>query len=78
MKKKERILLGVTVLLLLVLVGTVYKILGELGNAFIITIVILAIIISLAEELIFQGQGLFLKIARKIGLKFSKPKKTKR
>lgn len=67
MKKKEWIPLGVAIVALLILIVTVYKILGALGNAFIIAVVILAIICVLVD--FFWFQGLFLKIARKIGSK---------
>lgn len=54
----------VTAGLLLIMVFITYKALGLLG-AFIFAFVTLAMI-CVAEELIFQSQGLFLKIARKI------------
>ena len=61
-----------TVALLLIMIFITYKTFGLLG-AFIFAVVVLAIIV-LAEELIFQSQGLFLKIARKI-ITSLKPKK---
>jgi len=63
-----------TVALLLMMIFITYKTLGLLG-AFIFAVVVWGVI-SVAEELIFQSQGLFLKIARKIetSLKSKKPK----
>ena len=60
--------IAVAMVLLMIIVS--YKSFGGLGNAFLFTIAILAIIV-LAEELIFRGQGLVSKIAEKL-------KKTKR
>jgi len=57
---------------LLGFIGVCYKAFGELGNTFIITIVILAIIYSLVD--FFWFQGIFLRIARKIKTSL-KPKK---
>ena len=74
MKRGWWILLGVMIAAFLLLIAMIYKALGELGNAFIITVVFLAIICALAEELSFRSQGLFLKIARKIGLKLKRTK----